>query len=118
MAALRGFLSGDDRQNVTRNGHRYVSATLATWDGKVNVTLRPDGDARVTVENDRHGPREVWTGNVDQHTPEGDYSPQEWLAQTRLQLQRVLDSGQLDAQLADECRVMLGQDDDGPGGQA
>ena len=66
MAAIRGWIQGDDRSIVTRNAHRQMTVGVYTWNGKANLTVDKDGSARLTVENDHHGPREVWAGNIEQ----------------------------------------------------
>lgn len=53
MAALRGFIQGDDAKAVSRLGHRVIEADLRTWDRKVVLTLHADGSYNV-VERELH----------------------------------------------------------------
>ena len=59
MANLRGVL-GTEKSTVSRLSRRVISATLNTWEGKVEVTLLAEGDYMVNVNG-----KTVATGNVN-----------------------------------------------------
>lgn len=67
MANLLGRLKGN-RKEVTRLGHRDISATLETWDGQIRVDLKENGDFYVYVEEKGgHGAgRAAAMGNVNE----------------------------------------------------
>lgn len=48
MSACYGWLSSD-KGDTTRAGHKYIGATVGTWDGVVTVEVMKNGDYRVTV---------------------------------------------------------------------
>ncbi len=69
MAPLRGTLQGT-RGEASRLGHREITVTLSTWEGRVTVTLFKDG--AFTVEAgplDGHA-RIVAVGNVNDGEPD------------------------------------------------
>lgn len=64
MAPLRGTLQGT-RGETSRLGHREITATLSTWEGRVTVTLFKDGTFTVEAGPlDGHA-RTVAHGNVE-----------------------------------------------------
>lgn len=69
MAPLRGTLQGT-RGETSRLGHREITATLSTWEGRVTTTLRKDGTFTVELAPvDGHG-RTVAVGNVNEGEPD------------------------------------------------
>lgn len=68
MANLTAGVQGH-RGQATRLGHQSIKAWAKTWHGRLDVVLEADGTCRVTVSNDNHGPREVWSGNIEEAQP-------------------------------------------------
>ena len=60
MAALRMESRSDARKLVTRLGHRQIVTCVHTWRTFVNVTVRKDGSAEITVTRDG-----VYAGSMD-----------------------------------------------------
>jgi len=59
MARLYARLNADaSKHEVTRRGHRRITARLETWGGAVEVTLCANGSFTVT-KGPKHNPQEV-----------------------------------------------------------
>ena len=66
MAATYGRLYGDDSKAVTRQGHRYVTSRLETWNASITTTLFKDGRVRVEIgDKSGAGSTTVYTGEIE-----------------------------------------------------